>query len=367
MNLLMKNHKLVAILGILVILFSLNPISVFAATPMDDISNHWAKDQIQSWVDSGYIKGYPDGTFKPDNNITRAEFMTIVNNAFGFTEKAEISYSDVGAGKWYTDVVAVAKAAGYINGYPDGTMKPNDPISRQEAAVIIGKINELEANETAADEFTDAKDIPAWSKGSVGACVEAEIFTGYPNGSFQGENNIKRSESVVALSKALEYMNDTFFTAVYAISTEGFQLAFYPAIDGLTQNALTLTQGNNNVTVEAITTADKGETYTVTADLVEGQTYQLALSIEGYSFGDVITFTVLTAQEAANIVNEAIEALPEAEALTIVDAITVYEVEAAFESLTEAQKALVTTENQTKLNDAVANMEILLANAEAEN
>ena len=91
MNLLTKRNKFVSILGILAILLALNPISAFAAEPMEDISGHWAEEQIQDFVDNGYIKGYPDGSFKPDNNITRAEFMTIANNAFGYTEKAEIS------------------------------------------------------------------------------------------------------------------------------------------------------------------------------------------------------------------------------------------------------------------------------------
>ncbi len=363
MKLLMKKHKLISILSIIAILFTLSPISAFAAAPMNDITGHWAKDQIQSWVDSGYIKGYPDGTFKPDNNITRAEFMTITNNAFGYTEKAEISYSDVADGSWYEDAVAVAKAAGYINGYPDGTMKPNAPITRQEAAVIIAKIDALTANETAADEFDDAAGIPAWSKGSVGACVEADIVNGYPDGSFFGNNNIKRGESVVALSKALDYKNspDEITAALYGISADGFHLAFSPAVDGLTQSAVTLTQVDNNVTdgainvtVAAITTTDNGATYAVTADLEEGQTYALTLTIDGYDFGGAIEFTVLTDQQAADVVNAAIEALPAVEELTLDNKTAVTEADAEFNALTEAQKALISAENQTKLNEAIA-------------
>ncbi len=202
-----KNHKFVSVLSILAILFTLMPVSAFAAESMEDISGHWAENQIQDWVDSGHIKGYPDGSFKPDNNITRAEFMTIANNAFGYTEKEEISYSDVADGSWYADAVAIAKAAGYITGYPDGTMKPNAPISRQEAAVMVAKINELESDEAAAGTFTDGANIASWSKGLIGACVTAEILTGYPDGSFKAENPIKRGESVVTLSRALDYTN----------------------------------------------------------------------------------------------------------------------------------------------------------------
>jgi len=364
-NLFQKKYKLIPILGVAAaFLFTLSPVSVFAATPISDISDHWAKDQIQSWVDSEYINGYPDGTFKPDNNITRAEFMTIVNHAFGYTEKTEISYSDVTDGMWYTDTISAAKAAGYINGYPDGTMKPNAPITRQEAAVMIGKITGLESDEAAADEFADGKDIPAWSKGSVGACVTAEIFNGYPDGSFLGNNNIKRAESVVALSKALAYQNapDELAASVYGIDSTGFHLVFSSAVDGLTQGDLTLSQGDNNVSVEAITTEDDGVTYMVAAALTEGQTYHLALSIDGYDFGDGITFNVLTAQEAADEVNTLIAAIPAVDTLTMDDAGTVLAAAISYHSLTEAQQALVTDENLLILNGAVAKMESLEAN-----
>jgi len=377
MKLLMKKHKLISILSIVAILFTLSPVSAFAAAPMEDITDHWAKDQIQSWVDSGYIKGYPDGTFKPDNNITRAEFMTVANNAFGYTEKAEISYSDVADGSWYEDAVAVAKAAGYINGYPDGTMKPDAPITRQEAAVIIAKIDALTADEAGADDFTDVAGIPAWSKGSVGACVTAEIFNGYPNGSFLGNNNIERGESVVALSKALDYNNAPAAVAktVTEISAEGFQLNLTPAVDGLTQSAVTLTKvdssvtdGAINVTVTAITTADNGATYAVTSDLEEGHSYKVNLVKDGYNFGGETTFTVLTAQQAADQaaaapVTAKIAALPNAADITLDDQTAVNEAEVAFNALTEAQKALISSENQTKLNDAIAKIDSLETSA----
>lgn len=366
MKLTLRKHKLVSILSILAILFTLSPMSAFAAEPMKDISEHWAKEQIQSWVSSGYIKGYPDGTFKPDNNITRAEFMTIANNAFGYIDKAEISYTDVSAESWYANAVAVAKAAGYISGYPDGTMKPNAPITRQEAAVIVAKIAALESDETAAVGFTDASTIASWSKGSIGACTEAKIFTGYPNGSFQAANLIERGESVVALNKALNYKNapDEITAAIYDVSAEGFHIEFTPAVDGLTQSAVTLTQGENNVTVEAITTTDSGANYAVTADLEKGQTYALVLNIEGYDFGDALTFTVLTDQQAADhaaadSVTTMINDLPKAADITLENKDAVNAVKEAFNALTDDQKALINAENKTRLDDTVAKIDSL--------
>lgn len=290
---LMKNHKLLSILTIMAILFTFHPTMSFAATELNDISDHWAKDQIQSWVDSGYVQGYPDGTFKPDKNITRAEFMTIVNNAYGYTEKADIDYTDVAEGSWYADAVAVAKAAGYIEGYPDNTMKPESPITRQEAAVMIARLDALTSDEAAAGQFTDSASIPSWSKGAIGANAKAEIFNGYPDGTYKAENNILRSESVVALSKAKDYgdAHVQVTATVTDVTTTGFKLALSPQVNLLMPENVTLTQGDDSVTISAITTTDYGATYTVAADLEEGQSYKLNITKEGYVFGKDIAVT----------------------------------------------------------------------------
>ena len=179
------------------------PIGASAIT-VSDISDHWAKATIQDWVDKEYINGYEDGTFKPDNNITRAEFMTLANKAFGYTTTAAITYTDVEASAWYANEVAKAKAAGYIEGYPDGTMKPESTISREEAASIIMKIDKLTADAAAANTYTDAAKL-IWSKEAVGAVKTAQIMMGYPDGSFGPQNMIKRGEAVVTLDRAMKY------------------------------------------------------------------------------------------------------------------------------------------------------------------
>src|SRR5665648_1268382 len=151
--------KRVAILTVLCMVLTLAPSPAFAAT-MSDISGHWAQTTIQSWTDNNLIKGYPDGTFKLDNNITRAEFITLVNGAFGYTKTVPISFTDVDQNAWYASAIAVAVEAGYIIGYPDGTMRPDNPISRVEAATIIMKINKLEANPPAAHPSPPAPSLP---------------------------------------------------------------------------------------------------------------------------------------------------------------------------------------------------------------
>jgi hypothetical protein len=166
-----------------------------------DLNGHWAEETIGSWIGGGYINGYPDGSFKPENGITRAEFITLANKAFGFTNKADFQYPDVREGDWFYSEVAIAVAAGYINGYPDGRMKPNAPISREEAASILMKIKNLQAEESMVEMFSDHQRLQ-WSRGAVGAVVKANIMIGYPDGSFKPVNQIKRGEAVMAMDRA---------------------------------------------------------------------------------------------------------------------------------------------------------------------
>ncbi|ABR46530.1 S-layer domain protein [Alkaliphilus metalliredigens QYMF] len=180
---------------------------VFAQN-LTDIDGHWAKERIQDWVAAELLSGYPDGSFKPDQSISRAEFMSLVNKSFDYTVEKEGSFSDVSKDEWFASVVAVANGAGYISGYDDETMKPNQPISRQEVATIITKIMKLEENVEQAAEFTDHEGIAQWSKGFIGAVSAARYMNGYPDGSFQAKKEMTRAEAVAALDKVISELSD---------------------------------------------------------------------------------------------------------------------------------------------------------------
>lgn len=200
-----RSKKLVAWLVLSVIIFALGmPAQVAHANSASDISGHWASKQIQEWIDKGYVRGYEDGSFKPNNPITRAEFAVLVNKSFGFTETIPVFFNDVSEADWFYGAIATARAAGYIGGYEDGSMKPNSPITRQEAAAIVAKLKDLDKNSEAADVFTDARLIPDWSKGHIGAVSAAGYMKGYEDGSFQPVKNITRAEAVVVLNKIIK-------------------------------------------------------------------------------------------------------------------------------------------------------------------
>jgi len=189
------------------LLFGLAPqkLEALASTKAtSDIKGHWAEAQISAWMDKGLITGYEDGIFKPDNNITRAEFVALVNRSFGFTQTASIAFSDVAAGNWAYAEVAKAVKAGYITGYADGTIGAGKPISRQEVAVIVDRLLELSGTASVASAFTDSSSIASWAKAAVDAAAAKGILKGYADdNSFKPGNFITRAEAVVTLDRAV--------------------------------------------------------------------------------------------------------------------------------------------------------------------
>lgn len=175
---------------------------VSAATTLTDVNGHWAQSQIDALVGQGVVSGYPDGTFKPDNTITRAEFISMVNRTFAFKDTTAISFTDVKPGDWYAPAIAVAKNAGYISGYTDGSMKPTNLITRQEVAVIMAKVLKLDtSNAEAVSTFKDAASIPVWSRNAIAAMVKAGYLSGYPDGTFKALDATTRAMAAVILSK----------------------------------------------------------------------------------------------------------------------------------------------------------------------
>ncbi len=255
-------------------------VPVFADTAVKtDYDTHWARGAIASAVASGLTKGYPDGSFKPENPITRAEFFALVNKAFKVTEAAPASYTDVAADAWYAPVVAKAKAAGYISGYADGSIRPESNITRQEAAVVLSKAKSLKA-QNSAPTFSDASAVAAWGKDAVAAASEAKIMSGYPDGSFKPEAQIKRAEALVAITACAAYTAPTvveapgkdtvygkagsFGSSTETVTLEGNVIIKAPGVilqNTIIKGNLTIAKevGNGEVTLKSVVV--KGNTY----------------------------------------------------------------------------------------------------------
>ncbi|MDD3364831.1 MAG: S-layer homology domain-containing protein, partial [Syntrophomonas sp.] len=198
----MKLRKSTLVSILLVMLFSIT-MPVFAQNL--DTTGHWAATQVNDFLGKGLIQGYEDGTFKPDNNIARAEFVAVLNRALGLTAKTTIAFSDVSSDVWYAGDIEKAKAAGYISGYEDGTFKPDNLITRVEVAKILSSVLKLRNHEVAAklNGYQDAGYIPQWGKESLNSAVIEQYFQGYPDNTIRPLNNISRAEAVTVLYQAL--------------------------------------------------------------------------------------------------------------------------------------------------------------------
>ena len=167
------------------------PISVLA-------NGHWSSSYMQSMTQAGLMEGRGDHSYDPDELINRAEFITIVNNTFGFTQEANVHFSDVSPHAWYSQQIARAVSAGYIQGFGDNTVRPANHITRAEVSVILNNLLSLPTALTSS--FADANEIPSWAYGAVNSIAQAGLVRGFPDGTFRANNNITRGEATVILS-----------------------------------------------------------------------------------------------------------------------------------------------------------------------
>ena len=158
-----------------------------------------------------YIVGYPDGTVKPQGNITRAEVATIFFRMLTDDSRNEFwsqtnSYSDVSEGQWFNNAISTLANAGILSGYPDGTFRPNAPITRAEFTKIAASFFER-VEYTIDNPFNDVDD-DDWFYKFVMAAYEGGLITGYPEGDFRPNANISRAESVTIVNRTLERAPD---------------------------------------------------------------------------------------------------------------------------------------------------------------
>lgn len=157
------------------------------------------KNAVEEVKAISYIKGYPDGTFKPQANVTRAEaaqmFATLLNGGTNFGTSGATKFSDA-SDDWYSKAVNYVVGKGLISGYPNGTFKPNDSITRAEfAQMISGYIKNEKAG---SSDFQDVKD--HWAKDAIDKLYGNKNVTGYPDGSFKPNAKITRAEAVTILN-----------------------------------------------------------------------------------------------------------------------------------------------------------------------
>lgn len=164
---------------------------------LNDIANNWSKDFILRLELKGIINGYADGTFKPDNNITRGEFIKMLVLSAGLTPSND--YTVLKGFKdydkmldWVKPFAAAALNAKLITGYSDKTLKLEVKINRSEVAVFVA--NALSGSEQAQLAFKDNAKIPSWSRVAIAKLISNGLINGYPDGNYKPLNFITRAE-----------------------------------------------------------------------------------------------------------------------------------------------------------------------------
>lgn len=210
------------ILSLLVIFaMMLSCIGVFAAeatTPVftDVDADSTTGKAIYKLVNAGVLNGYTDGTFRPNNPITRAELCKIVNLVFNYTEADTEGFTDVSTSDWFYSYVSIAKKAGYITGHGDGTFKGNDYLTREQACAIITRVTklfDLPMTETITDTVSD------WAVPYVNKVVANRLMSLEAGGKFRATENITRGELTAVMAVFVDVEeNSSENTKVFTVS-----------------------------------------------------------------------------------------------------------------------------------------------------
>ena len=165
-------------------------------------SNYWARPFIESLAEDEIIAGFPDGTFRPDQPVTRAQFAAIVRNAFQQPlDRTAPRFSDVSSSYWASAAIADAYSQGFLSGYPNGAFQPETQIPRVQVLVALangldysasGSVNEV------LNTYRDAGQIPEYGRGPVAAATQNRLVVNYPNVDVLGPQRIATRADVAA-------------------------------------------------------------------------------------------------------------------------------------------------------------------------
>jgi hypothetical protein len=160
-----------------------------AQTTFSDVSsNYWASQFIQQLSQRGVIAGFPDGSFRPEEAVTRAQFAAMVNKAFQKAQqRSPINFADVPSNYWASSAIGQAYTIGFLSGYPGNRFEPNQAIPRQQ--VLVSLANGLEYTpsgntESTLQYFNDASNIASYARSPIAAATEKQIVVNYPNVKF---------------------------------------------------------------------------------------------------------------------------------------------------------------------------------------
>lgn len=169
----------------------------------------WAMPYMEQLVDWGVMRGDVGGNLAPSRSITRAEFVTLMNRAYGYTKLGGHPFTDVHSGDWYAQDIDIAYNMGYFQGtsVSPPMASPGDPLTREQAAVLLARNMMLQETVGETLGFSDSRTLAEWSRGLIGAAAGSGIIGGYKNADgsydFRPKQNITRGEVAAMLVRAI--------------------------------------------------------------------------------------------------------------------------------------------------------------------
>ncbi len=164
----------------------------------------WAYGSVESLAARGIVSGYADGSFRPDQAVTRAEFVKMLALTLGLKPStAATPFSDVGPADWYAPYVSTAVQAGIVQGLTPTTFGPDQPVTREQMAVLVARA--LKLTQATTLHFSDAAEVDAWATSGVEEAVAAGYISGFPDGALQPMGTATRAQAAKVLAAVLQH------------------------------------------------------------------------------------------------------------------------------------------------------------------
>ncbi|NEQ54112.1 MAG: S-layer homology domain-containing protein [Leptolyngbya sp. SIO3F4] len=271
------------------------PVAVVAQTQVqftDVSSRHWASQFIISLAERDIIAGFPDGTFRPDEPVTRAQYAAMVRKAFNLTSiRSSTAFVDVPANYWAATAIDEAYRMGFLSGYPNRVFQPNQNIPR--AQVLVSLANGLNYQATtiaSADVYRDSQAIPSYATASIAAATEQRLVVNYPDVQvLQPNQTATRADVAAFIYQALASQNQVATVqSPYIVQVRTTTTTAQSTISAGTTIPITYTDGEKVVLLP-------DETLPLTlqvADAVRDNTGQLLIPRNSEIIGELRPITV---------------------------------------------------------------------------
>ena len=217
-----------------------------------DIEDHWAEKEINIMSSNGIISGYTDGTFRPNQNMTRAELITVINRLLGNQEQNDRFVPDINTKDWYYVEIRKALESGFIEGNSEGYVRPNSLITRQEAVVMLQRALVPIGSDVVTTEYSDFDSVAKWASRSFNTFLYKGYIKGYTDNTIKATKNITRAEVVRIISNIIsnyvsfgEYVGKSNGTVL--VNTSNVKLK-----DFIVNGNLIVTEGAENLVLDNV-------------------------------------------------------------------------------------------------------------------